>query len=91
MPNNREHNKICEQHGFNYNSCKIINKWMDKPSLKHPGCKHREFRHDKKSCDSIPNLILNNIITKSEAKKICLLHLNVDKENDLSCAFKQNY
>ena len=85
MPNNAEHNRICEARGFDSNRCKEINKWMDAPSSEYPGCPHRNFRHSKKDCDFVAKEILattNNVDISIEAEQICMLHRKIDRESD---------
>jgi hypothetical protein len=91
MPNNREHNKICEQQRYDRNLCKRINKWMDKPASEFPGCQHRNFRHSKDDCDFVGREILDksgNINKAREAKQICMLHRVVDRRADKGCGCK---
>lgn len=91
MPKKAEHNRICKQEGYSSSICNSVNKWMDAPSAKFPGCQHREFRHSKTDCDSVAKEILfktKNTDKAREAKQICMLHRKVDKNSDKGCGSK---
>jgi len=91
MPNNREHNKICENQGYDKKLCEQINKWMDEPAAEFPGCQHRNFRHGKNDCDSIYEDVFkktNDVNKAEQAKEICLLHRIIDKKLDKGCGCK---
>lgn len=88
MPNNEEHNRICEEQGHNGHTCKLINTWMDKPASEFPGCQHRNFRHSKKDCDFLARYTFEktrDINKARETKQICMLHRIVDRNADKGC------
>lgn len=91
MPNNREHNRTCEEQGYNKSLCKDINAWMDKPSLQYPGCQHRNFRHSKNDCDFVARRVLEktgDINKAREAKQVCMFHRILDRKSDKGCGCK---
>lgn len=85
MPNNSEHNKICVRQRYDKKMCDSVNRWMDAPASLYPGCQHRNFRHNRKDCDSLANETLRrtgNIEKAKEAREICMLHRIVDRKTD---------
>jgi len=88
MPNNFEHNRICKKQGYDKRMCEFVNKWMDEPASKFPGCQHRNFRHSKQDCDFIASEILKRTGIREKAiqgKNICMIHRIVDKRADKGC------
>lgn len=88
MPNHQEHNRICEEQGYNKNICDVINKWVDEPAIKFSGCQHRNFRHSKSDCNFVAKEILektSDINIAKEVKQICTLHRIIDRKADRGC------
>jgi len=50
MPKRKIHNKILDEVPFasshNRKQTNNLNKWIDEPSQKYPGIRHRDFRHN---------------------------------------------
>ncbi len=76
IPNKKDHDKYAIKRGIPRRTASWVNKYMDYPARRHPGCRHREERHDQATCKRIGKWRGPN------AKKACEYHLELDKKFD---------
>jgi citrate synthase len=70
MPNSKEHVENCERLDIERWICREVNKYMDEPSQRIPGCGHRNYRHRLEDCLSIAKALASGK-SREEALKVC--------------------
>jgi len=84
--------KMCTKANIDRDVCERVNKWMDEPAKKIPGCAHRLLRHSPKDCIKIAQQICIDVLKETNdqdlafrkaimAIKACHLHIRVDEES----------
>ncbi len=93
MPTFKKHFRNCRSFDVPEEICGEVNKEMDKPSQRVPGCRHREFRHQVGDCNQIGQMLAREAKNEIEASKIvnqaflaCKIHIRDDcREGEEIC------
>jgi len=83
--------------GISKDTCEFVNRWMDEPAKRYPGCTHRKYRHSDFDCLTLgiaegikearrTGSILKGVKKMSEVIKACKLHIELDKKEG-KCKF----